>query len=105
MLLDLIYAAIVILAILHGYRRGLVVGLFSLVAVIVGIAAAMKLSIVAGKYISKVIKIPDQWLPIISFAIVFLLVVILIRWGARAIGKAVEMVMLGWVNKIGGILF
>jgi len=105
MLLDLIYAIIVLLAILHGYRRGLVVGLFSLVAVIIGIAAAMKLSIVAGKYISKVIKIPDQWLPVISFAIVFLLVVLLIRWGARAIGKAVEMLWLGWVNRIGGVLF
>ena len=105
MLLDLLYAVIIILAILQGYRRGLIVGLFSFVAVIIGIAAAMKFSIVAGKYISKVIKIPDHWLPIISFAVVFLLVLLLIRWGARAIEKAVEMVLLGWVNKIGGILF
>ena len=105
MVLDIIYAVIIILAIFHGSRRGLIVGLFSLLAVIIGLAAAMKLSIVAGKYISKVIKISDQWLPIISFAIVFLLVVLLIRWGARAIQKMVEMVMLGWANKIGGILF
>ena len=105
MILDLIYAIIIVLAILHGYSRGLIVGLFSLVAVIIGLAAAMKLSIVAGKYIGKVIKISDEWLPIISFAVVFLLVVLLIRWGARAIEKAVEMVMLGWINKIGGIIF
>jgi membrane protein required for colicin V production len=105
MALDIIYAVIIVLAILHGYRRGLIVGLFSLVAIIIGLAAAMKLSIVAEKYIGKVIKIPDQWLPIISFAIVFLLVILLIRWGARAIQKMVEMVMLGWANKIGGILF
>ena len=105
MLLDLIYAVIVIMAVLHGYRRGLVVGLFSLVAVIIGLAAAMKLSIVAGEYIGRVIKISDQWLPIISFAIVFLLILLLIRLGARAIEKTVEMAMLGWLNKIGGILF
>lgn len=105
MLLDLIYVVIVILAVLQGYRRGLVVGLFSLVAVIIGLAAAMKLSIVAGEYIGKVINISAEWLPIISFAAVFFLVVLLIRWGARAIEKAVEMAMLGWVNKIGGILF
>jgi membrane protein required for colicin V production len=105
MLLDLIYAVIIILAVLNGYRRGLVVGLFSLVAVIIGLAAAMKLSIVAGKYIGKVIKISDQWLPIISFAIVFLLILLLIRLGAKAIEKTVEMAMLGWLNRIGGILF
>ncbi|HEY6063236.1 MAG TPA: CvpA family protein [Chitinophagaceae bacterium] len=105
MLLDLIYAVIIILAVLQGYRRGLVVGLFSLVAVIIGLAAAMKLSIVAGNYIGKVIKISNEWLPIISFAVVFLLILLLIRLGARAIEKAVDMVMLGWLNKIGGIIF
>jgi membrane protein required for colicin V production len=105
MLLDLIYAVIIILAILQGYRRGLIAGLFSLVAVIIGLAAAMKLSIVAGHYITKVIMISDEWLPIISFAVVFLIVILLIRLGAKAIEKTVEMAMLGWVNKIGGIIF
>ncbi len=105
MLLDLIFAVIIVIAILRGYQRGLIIGLFSLVAVIIGLAAAMKLSIVAGEYIRKVIKISDQWLPVISFIIVFLLVVLLIRWGARVIEKTVELVLLGWVNKIGGMLF
>jgi membrane protein required for colicin V production len=105
MLLDLIYAVIIVFAILQGYRRGLIVGLFSFVAVIIGLAAAMKLSIVAGKYIGKVIKISDEWLPVISFALVFLLVVLLIRWGATAIEKTIELAMLGWANKIGGIIF
>jgi len=105
MLLDLIYAVVIILAVLQGYRRGLVVGLFSLVAVIIGLAAAMKLSIAAGKYIGKVIKISDEWLPIISFAVVFILIVLLIRLGAKAVQKTIEIAMLGWVNKIGGIVF
>ena len=105
MLLDLIYAVIIVLAILHGYSRGLIVGLFSLVAIIIGLAAAMKLSIVAGGYISRVINISEEWLPIISFAVVFLIVILLIRLGARAIEKTIQIAMLGWVNKIGGILF
>jgi membrane protein required for colicin V production len=104
MLLDLIFAAIVVLAILKGYQRGLIVGLFSLVAVIVGLAAAMKLSTVVAGYIGKAVKVSDEWLPIISFAIVFLVVILLIRLGARAIEKTVEVAMLGWVNKIGGIV-
>jgi membrane protein required for colicin V production len=105
MLLDLIYAVIIILAIFQGYRRGLIVGLFSLVAVIIGLAAAMKFSIVAGKYIGKVIKISDQWLPIISFAVVFLVVVLLIRLLAKTIEKAIQIAMLGWINRIGGVIF
>jgi membrane protein required for colicin V production len=104
MLLDIIFAVVIILALFKGYQRGLIVGLFSLLAVIIGLAAAMKLSTVAAIYISKAVKISQEWLPIISFAIVFILVVLLIRLGANAIERTVEVVMLGWLNKLGGIL-
>lgn len=105
MLLDIIFAVIIVLAILKGYQKGLVVGLFSLVTVIVGLAAAMKLSTVVAGYIGKAVKVSDQWLPIISFAVVFFIVLLLIRLGARAIEKTVELAMLGWVNKVGGVIF
>lgn len=104
MLLDFIFAVIIVLAILRGYQRGLVVGLFSLVAVVIGLAAAIKLSTVVAGYIGKAVKVSDEWLPIISFAVVFLIIILLIRLGARAIEKAVEVALLGWVNKIGGII-
>lgn len=104
MLLDFLFAVIIVFAILRGYQRGFVVGLFSLVAVIIGLAAAMKLSTVVAGYIGSAVKVSDQWLPIISFAVVFLIVILLIRLGARAIEKTVEVAMLGWVNKIGGII-
>ena len=104
MLLDLIFAVIIVLAVLKGYQRGLIVGLFSLIAVIIGLAAAIKLSTVVAGYIGKAVKVSDEWLPIISFAVVFLIIILLIRLGARAIEKAVEVALLGWVNKIGGII-
>lgn len=105
MLLDIIFAVIIVLAILKGYQKGLIVGLFSLVTVIVGLAAAMKLSTVVAGYIGKAVKVSDQWLPIISFAVVFFIVLLLIRLGARAIEKTVELAMLGWVNKVAGVIF
>ena len=104
MLLDLIFAVIIVLAIIKGYQRGLVVGLFSLVAVIIGLAAAMKLSTVVAGYIGKNVKVSDQWLPIISFAVVFLIIILLIRLGAKAIEKVVQVAMLGWVNRLCGIV-
>ena len=104
MLFDIIFAVVLVLAVLKGYRSGLIVGLFSLVAVIIGLAAAMKLSTVVAGYIGKAVKVSDEWLPVISFAVVFLIVILLIRLGARAIEKTVEVAMLGWVNKIGGVI-
>jgi membrane protein required for colicin V production len=104
MILDIIFAVIIVLAIIKGYRRGLIVGFFSLIAIVIGLAAAIKLSAVVADYLGNAVKISDLWLPIISFAIVFFIVVLLIRLGANAIQKVTETVMLGWVNRLGGIL-
>lgn len=105
MLLDIIFAVILVLAVLHGYRRGLIVGLFSLVAIVIGLAAAMKLSAAVAVWIGKEVNVSQEWLPLISFIVVFLIVVLLVRLGAKAIERTVEVVMLGWVNKLAGIIF
>jgi membrane protein required for colicin V production len=105
MIIDIILVILLILAAIKGYQRGLIVAVFSVVAFIIGLAAAIKLSVVVAGYIGRAVKISEQWLPVISFAVVFLLVVLLVRWGAGLLQKTTEAVMLGWVNRAGGILF
>ncbi|MGQ0737606.1 MAG: CvpA family protein [Bacteroidota bacterium] len=104
MLLDLIFAVLLVLAVLKGYQQGLVIGLFSLVSIIIGLAAAMKLSTVVASWIGSAVKVSDEWLPLISFIVVFIFVVLLIRLGAKAIEKTFEVAMLGWVSKLGGVI-
>lgn len=104
MILDLIFAVVIVLAIIKGYQRGLIAGLFSLVAIIIGLAAAIKLSAVVAGYIGNAVKVSDKWLPVISFAVVFIIVVLLVRWGANAVQKIAESLMLGWANRLGGII-
>lgn len=104
MLIDLIFVVLIVFAVVKGFQRGLIVGLFSLIAVIIGLAAAMKLSVVMAHYLGKAVNLSDEWLPVISFAVVFILVILLIRLGAKAIEKTVEFAMMGWLNKLGGIL-
>lgn len=101
---DLLYFIVLVLAAWNGYKKGLVLGIFSLVAVVIGLAAAMKLSVVVATYVDRAVKISEEWLPIISFLVVFILVIILIRLGAKAIEKGLQFAMLGWLNKLGGIL-
>ena len=93
-----------IMAMIKGYSRGLVVALFSILAFIIGIAAAMKLSAVVANLLAKSISISNQWLPIVSFVVVFVIVVLLVRLGAKLVEKTFRIVLLGWVNKLGGIL-
>ncbi|HLG38969.1 MAG TPA: CvpA family protein [Chitinophagaceae bacterium] len=105
MIIDLIFVVILILAIIKGYQRGLIVGIFSFLAIIIGLAAAIKLSTVVAGYIGQTVKVSEKWLPIISFAVVFIIIVLLVRWGANIIQRTAEAVALGWLNRLGGIVF
>jgi len=103
-MIDIIFVILLVLAIIQGYRRGFIVAVFSFVSIIVGLAAAIKLSAVVANHLGHTVKVSDKWLPVISFAIVFIVVVLLIRLGARAIQKLTEALMLGWLNRLGGII-
>ena len=83
----------------------MIVGVFSLVGIIIGLAAAIKLSTIVAGYIGQAVNVSDKWLPVISFIVVFFLMVLLVRLGADLIQKAVEMAMLGWINRLGGMIF
>lgn len=104
MIIDIIVAIVIILGAFKGFRQGLIIALFSVIAFIIGLAAALKLSAVVAEHIGNTVEVSDKWLPIISFAVVFFIVVLLVRLGARFIEKTVEFAMLGWLNRIGGIL-
>jgi membrane protein required for colicin V production len=104
MFLDIIVLMLLVLALFKGWSNGLIVGVFSFLAFIIGLTIAMKTSDLAAVYIGEHFNVSEQWLPIVAFAVVFLIVVLLVRLGAKAIESVVEVAQLGWMNKIGGIL-
>lgn len=103
-MIDIVFAVLIVIAIIKGFQKGLIVALFSIVAFVIGIAAALKLSTVVAGYLQHNSSVSARWLPFISFAIVFLGVVLLVRLGAKLIEKTFQIAMLGWVNRIGGII-
>ena len=104
MLIDFIFAALIILAIFKGYQKGLILAVFSIIAFIIGLAAALKLSTFVADYLKTSVSVSAKWLPFIAFALVFFVVVLLVRLGAKLIEKTFQAVMLGWLNRIGGIV-
>ena len=104
MLIDFTFAALIILAIIKGYQKGFIIAIFSIIAFIIGLAAALKLSAAVANYLKESINVSARWLPFIAFAMVFFIVIILVRLGAKLIEKTFQAVMLGWLNRIAGIL-
>lgn len=105
MLIDIIALILLVLAVFKGFTKGFVVAVFSFLAFIIGLAAAMKLSVVVAGYLGDNTSLSQRWLPFLAFAIVFIGVVLLVRLGAKAIEGALRLAMLGWANRLGGIIF
>jgi membrane protein required for colicin V production len=103
-MIDIVFAILMVMAAIKGYQKGLVVAVFSVLAYIIGLAAALKLSVVVAGYLSSSTNINGKWLPFISFALVFLAVVIVVNLVAKWIQKTFEIAFLGWANRLLGVL-
>jgi membrane protein required for colicin V production len=104
MLIDIIFIVLLIAAVFKGYTRGLIVAIFSILALVTGLAAALKLSVVTAEWLKNAVHIAAKWLPVLAFALVFTVVVLLVRLGAMALQKTAALAFLGWADKLGGIL-
>ena len=104
MAIDVVFLLFMVMAVFKGLRQGFIIAVFSAVAWIIGLAAAIKLSAVVAGYGREHTAISSRWLPVLAFVLVFLVVVIGVRAGAKLIEKAVDLALLGWLNKLAGVL-
>ncbi|GAA4342455.1 CvpA family protein [Flaviaesturariibacter amylovorans] len=103
--IDILVLGLLVLALLKGLRKGLVLAVFSLLAFIIGLAAALKLSALVAGYLGESTNVSGRWLPVLAFFLVFVVVLLLVRLGAKLIEGALQVVLLGWLNRLGGFLF
>lgn len=103
MIIDIICVVLLLMAIIKGFSQGLIVALFSGVALLIGLAAATKLSAVVATYLQNNMHVNGPWLPILSFIIVFTAAVLVVKWAAAIIKKATHITLLGWADTLGGI--
>ncbi|MCW3123039.1 MAG: colicin production protein [Flavipsychrobacter sp.] len=106
MILDVIGIIILILFFIRGYMRGIILAAFSVIAILLGVLCALKLSQTFAAYLLAKGYITSGWAQVVSYAVLFIAVVLTVRLIANLIQKAIETMMLGVVNRlIGGVLY
>ena len=106
MVLDVLGITIVIIFFIRGYMKGIIVAAFSLLAIVLGIICALKLSNTLAAWLLEKGYITSGWGQLISYVVLFLGVVILVRFIAKIIEKSVQAIFLGLVNKLaGGLIY
>jgi len=103
--LDLIFAVILIWSAYRGFSKGFIIQLSTLAALLLGILGAIKFSGLTANFLNNQFNINTDYLQIISFAITFVIIVILVHLLARMVEKLLQAVALGFVNRLLGIVF
>lgn len=102
--IDTVYLLLMVMAIFKGFTKGLILGIFSFIGFFIGLAAALKLSTMVASYLEDSTGATAKWMPVISFLIVFIVVVWLVNLGAGLLRKSMSLVSLGWIDRLGGVL-
>lgn len=103
--IDIILCIPLVWGLYKGFSKGLIIEAASLIAFGLGIWGGIHFSDFSAQKISKWFNWTSPYLPIASFAITFLMIVILVYFFAKVLQRIVEGMALGAINKIGGALF
>jgi membrane protein required for colicin V production len=104
MFIDFIFVLLLAMAAWKGFSKGLIVAIFSFLAIFIGLAAALKLSAVVAGWLAGSTNIGSYWLPFLSFVLVMIGVAFLVRLGGRVLERTANALLLGPFNKLGGFL-
>lgn len=88
-----------------GFTSGIIMEVARIVALIAGVYLAVRFAQELSEYLYRNSDISNEFLPIISFALIFIVVVVLVHFFAKAIEKLAKAVALDWANKAIGAAF
>ena len=102
--LDIILLVCFIPAIVSGISKGFIKQCINIVALLAGVWAAFHFSEPLSVWLGQFFTLEKTVLHIISFAIVALIAVLLLNLVGNLLGKALDSLSLGWLDKVLGIV-
>lgn len=102
---DIILSLILLYGLVRGFFRGLLTELASLVGIVAGIYGAVHFSHFLGDFLSRQVDWKIQYVNLVSFAITFILIVVIVSLVGKMLTKVAAFAALGLVNKFLGAVF
>jgi membrane protein required for colicin V production len=104
MWLDILTGTIFIIAILQGFRNGLIKAVISFFSLMIGLILAFQFAGWVANFLKEHTKIASHWLPFISFLLILVVVLIILKFISGILQQTAEWLLLGWLNKLLGIV-
>ena len=109
--LGIILLVLFLPAVIQGLRKGFVKQVISLVALFLGAWLAFKLAVPLAGKLDGLVKLKDaaeagsKWMEIISFTVIFVVVVLVLSLLGNLLTKVIGMASLSWINRLLGFIF
>ncbi len=104
-IIDAILGLLLLYGLIRGFIRGFLAELASVVAFILGIYGAIYFSYILKNFLAAHFEWNPNFVALLSFALTFVIIVIVISWVGAILTRAVNIVMLGIINRMLGAIF
>ncbi|MBL7876393.1 MAG: CvpA family protein [Cyclobacteriaceae bacterium] len=99
---DIVVAIILLVGTVLGYKRGFLLELFFLIALVLGVFVGFKLMSWGVEYLSQKFNADTAILPYISFALIFIIVVVVVTFLGGRIKNSIDKTFLGRMDAAAG---
>ena len=89
----------------RGFTKGFILELASLIALLAGVYGALHFSSITFGYLNQVLEIEPSYLQLASYALTFILIVLVVTISGKILTMLVKMVALGFINRLLGAVF
>ena len=103
--LDIILLICFIPGIIRGISKGFLEQALSLAGIVLSVWAAFKFSALVCGWLKPYLSLSETTLNVVAFALILIAVSIVVLLVAKLLTKVLEMSMLGWLDKILGLVF
>ena len=104
-ILDMVISIILLVGAVRGFMKGFILEIAMLIALIAGAWGAHKLAHIASPFLQNHFSITSAYLSIVSFTVVFILIVVLIIFLAKLLEGLLKITAMNWANRIAGGIF
>ncbi len=102
--LDAVLGVLLAWAMFNGFRKGLIIKVASIVALVAGIFAGFHFSSLAAEWLNDQFDWSTRTTEVSAFALTFIAVVVGVHFLAKVLERIVDLTALSLVNKLGGLL-
>ncbi len=104
-IIDIIILCCFLPALYFGIKNGFIKQIISLAVLILGIILSLRFTNIVAEWILKFVDMSGFWVKVIAFIVIFFIVAILLNLLGAMLNKIIKITMLGWLNRVLGIIF